>query len=196
MLLGRKAGYVYYEADCFMQHLNPYVSTDVDEPTLAMMSQKFLSGVPQQRIDAVGDGVSEFIKMGDGKEYDMEKLCAYYYAMADDVAKEQKRIGGDFVIAQAVPTRKLRDIIRTRLGSNLIFIVLHMTKEDQMDRIKTRHGDEESMTALLAKMYDIYEPATEDEPNAIHVLVTKEMSRDDVADKIIKLVKNYFYCYH
>merc|ERR1711981_683732 len=86
MLLGRKAGYVYYEADCFMQHLNPYVSTDVDEPTLAMMSQKFLSGVPQQRIDAVGDGVSEFIKMGDGKEYDMEKLCAYYYAMADDVA--------------------------------------------------------------------------------------------------------------
>merc|ERR1719189_1178360 len=50
MLLGRKAGYVYYEADAFMQHLNPYVSTDVEEPTLAMMTQNFLKGVPQEGL--------------------------------------------------------------------------------------------------------------------------------------------------
>merc|ERR1719384_2114017 len=55
MLLGKNAGYVYYEADSFMNNMNPYVSTDVDEPTLAMMSQKFLKGVPQERIDIVAE---------------------------------------------------------------------------------------------------------------------------------------------
>jgi gluconate kinase len=196
LLMSRKENYVYYEADCFMNHLNPYVPTDVDEPTLAMMSQKFLRGVPQQRIDDVSDGVCHFFAMGDGKEYDVQKLCAYYSAMAEDVGKEQKRIGGDFVVAQAVPTRALRDHIRTKLGSNLIFVVLHMSREDQMNRIKARHGDEESLTDLLTKLYNHYEPATEDEPNAIHVLITKDMSKDDVVSKILKLVKNYFYCFH
>jgi len=173
-----------------MNHLNPYVPTDVDEPTLAMMSQNFLQGVPQKRIDDVADGVCHFFAMGDGKDYDLEKLCAFYSAMSEDVANEQKRIGGDFVVAQAVPTRALRDHIRKKLGPNLIFLVLHMSREDQMDRIKTRHGDEESMSEMLTKLYDKYEPATEDEPNAIHVLITKEMSRDDVVEKILKLVNN------
>lgn len=96
---------MYFEADCFMNHLNPYVPTDVDEPTLAMMSQNFLSGVPQERIDIVADGYNNFMAMGDGQEYNYEKLSKFYTAMAENVAAEQKRIGGDFVVAQAVPTR-------------------------------------------------------------------------------------------
>merc|ERR1719411_2559305 len=53
LMLSKKSDYVYYEADCFMNHLNPYVPTDVDEPTLAMFTQKFLKGVPQERLDVV-----------------------------------------------------------------------------------------------------------------------------------------------
>ena len=40
MLLGRNHGYVYYEADCFGMFANPFVDPNVDEPTLAIMSQK------------------------------------------------------------------------------------------------------------------------------------------------------------
>ena len=58
-----------------------------------------------------------------------------------------------------------------------------MSKEDQAARIKARHGDEKSFVDLLSNIYDKYEPASEDEPNAIHVLVDKDMSRDDVADR-------------
>jgi hypothetical protein len=39
-LMGRDAGYVYYEADCAMGFLNPFVPTDVDNPTLAAFQQK------------------------------------------------------------------------------------------------------------------------------------------------------------
>ena len=38
-LMGRDAGYVYYEADCAMGFLNPFIPTDVDNPTLAAFKQ-------------------------------------------------------------------------------------------------------------------------------------------------------------
>ena len=191
LLLSKKAGYVYYEADAFMGHMNPYVPTDVKEPSIAMCAQKFLKGVPQHRLDTVASGMPEFMGLLDGKEYDFEKLCKLYSLMSEDIAKEQRRIGGDWAVAHAVPTRKFRDHIRKQLGTNLIFIVLHMTKEDQIARIKGRHGNEETFVNMLTKSYDIFEPADEDEPNCIPLVITKDMTRDDVVDKIIRLVKDY-----
>jgi len=191
MLLGRKAGYVYYEADAFIGHTNPYVSTDVEEPTLAMMSQNFLKGVPQERIDAIADGEHDMLAMMEGKEYDFDSATNWYTFMCKDIAREQKRIGGDFAVAQAVPTRKLRDHIRKELGPNLIFVVMHMNKEDQYERVKARHGDEDSIVEMLAKIHEVFEPAGDDEQNAIHLLVTKDMTRDDVVDKVIRLVNDY-----
>ena len=191
-LMGKQAGWVYYEADCFINHLNPYIPPDALEPTLAMMSQNFLKGVPQQRIDDVAEAVGDFMAFIEGKEYNFENVCRFYSAMSVDIANEQKRIGGDFVVAQAVPTRAFRDHIRTILPPNLIFGVIHMSKEDQMARIKERHGDaDKTVTDMLTKMYDLYEPAAEDEPNAIHLLVTKDMNRDDVVAKILQMMKNY-----
>ena len=39
-LLGRHDDYVYYEADSMASFLNPFVPTDVDNPTFAAFSQK------------------------------------------------------------------------------------------------------------------------------------------------------------
>ena len=39
-LLARSEGYVYYEADCFGMFVNPFVDPNVEEPTLAMGSQR------------------------------------------------------------------------------------------------------------------------------------------------------------
>ena len=41
-LMGRDAGYVYYEADCTASFLNPFIPTDVDNPTTAAFKQKAL----------------------------------------------------------------------------------------------------------------------------------------------------------
>ena len=191
LLLGRKAGYVYYEADAFINHLNPFIPIDVDEPTLATFKQRCLKGVPQHRIDAVANAFLHFLAMIGGKEYDDEVLKTFYSLMAADIDVNQKRIGGNWAVAQAVPTRAFRDHIRSQLGPNLIFVVLHMDKEDQIERLRARHGDDETFVELLSTTYNLYEPATDDEPNSIHVLLTNDMTRDDVADKILQMVKNY-----
>ena len=39
-ILSRNHGYVYYEADCFGMFVNPFVDPNVDEPTLAIATQK------------------------------------------------------------------------------------------------------------------------------------------------------------
>ena len=174
-----------------MAHLNPFVPPDADEPTVACFSQKFLMGVPQERIDAVAEGMGQFQKLIDGQDYDTEKVTEFYSAMCKDIAMQRKKIGGDWVVAHAVPTRKFRDHFRAKLGPDLLFIVLNMTKEDQMGRIKNRHGDEALMNDMLVKAHDIYEAAAKDEPNTIDVWVTKDMSRDDVVDKILDMVKKY-----
>ena len=41
-LMGKDAGYVYYEADCYSCFLNPFVPTDVDNPAVAALKQKAL----------------------------------------------------------------------------------------------------------------------------------------------------------
>ena len=193
LLLAKKANYVYFEADAFMNHLNPYVPTDVDEPTLATLKQPFLKGVPQDRIDVVAESMNNIAAMCKGQEYDFDVSAKFYSLLSADIAREHKRIGGDFAIAQAVPSRKLRDHIRKELGTNLIFAVLHMNKEDQMARIKARHGDyvDENASDAIKRTYDIFEPAAEDEPNTIHILITKDMSREQVMEKILRLLNEH-----
>ena len=179
--------------DCFFSHLNPYIPPEAKEPTLASLKQNFLKGVSQERIDATSYAETEFMTMLDGGEYDMEKICRCYSAMAKDILSERKRLGGDWAIAQAVPSRVLRDHLRNELGPDLVFVVLHMTKEDQEARVKRRHGDNEEgkgLNDMLTKAFEFYEPATDDEPNALDVRVTPDMTADDVVDKILYMLKS------
>ena len=37
-------GYVYYEGDCFHGMRNPYIPADADNPSVAQIFQKFLTG--------------------------------------------------------------------------------------------------------------------------------------------------------
>ena len=41
-LMSREAGFVYLEADCMMNNINPFVPPDVENPTLAGFQQKAL----------------------------------------------------------------------------------------------------------------------------------------------------------
>ena len=50
---------------------------------------------------------------------------------------EKKRIGGDWVVAQAVPTRKLRDVIRKNFGDDKVFFfLLRVEKEVTLERFR------------------------------------------------------------
>ena len=51
--------------------------------------------------------------------------------MAKDIKVQKEHLGGDFVIAQAITSRDMRDHIRTILP-DCIFIILSMTEETQV----------------------------------------------------------------
>ena len=44
---------------------------------------------------------------------------------------------------------------------------------------------------MLTKLYDVYETAGEDEPNAVTVVIPKDMTRDEVVENILKTVEQY-----
>jgi len=191
-LLSKMAGFVYYEADCFMNGSNPYLPPDSKEPTVDAIKQKSLKGIPQERLDAVAGGMKDFLSLIEGEDYDLKPIENFYSAMCKDIVKERKRMGGDWVVAQAVPFRSLRDMMKQQLGPDLVFIVLNMSKEDQEMRVKMRHGEDENaeeLTKKMTKMFSVYEPVADDEKNAINVHVTKEMTRQEVAQNIHKLIK-------
>ena len=61
-----------------------------------------------------------------------------------------------------------------------------------MKRLAGRHGDGqgEEFTGYLTKMFEIYEPAENDEENAYNVKVTEDMTPDDVIQKVLEIVQN------
>ena len=144
------------------------------------------------RIDAVaecGNAISgEFKYMLEGEQFDFNKVARFYSEMCKDILKERKRMGGDFVIAHAVPTRALRDHIRKELDCDITFVVKNMSRKDQLTRIKGKQGFQKSLTEMFLKAYNVYEHAQDDEPNTIDLLVTNDMTPNDVADKIITML--------
>ena len=91
--------------------------------------------------------------MAEGKEFIPEKLAPFYHEMCKDILAEKKRIGGRWAVAQAVPTRQLRDQIRKDLGSQCIFITLSLSAETNRKRVEARHseGDETFKKMIIGK---------------------------------------------
>ena len=99
--MSKKEGYVYYEADFFLNNLNPYLPFDAGEPGTQDLKKNFLKGIQQERIDAVHSGTMHLIEMLQGNEYNAEKVIKLYSLMCKDITRERNRVGGDWVIAHA-----------------------------------------------------------------------------------------------
>ena len=133
-----------------------------------------------------------FKEMMAGKFDNLEvALQPMYENMAKSVKKQKERLGGNMAIAQAVFTRSQRDSLRKLVGPDLVFIVLNMSKECQIKRVKGRHGDTlgDQFMNILIKYAELCEPAEYDEENAYNVMITDDMNRDDVLQKIIEIVQ-------
>ena len=46
------------------------------------------------------------------------------------------------------------------------------------------------MAEMMAKFYDLYEPAGDDEKNAYNISINEDMSVDDVLQEALKIVEN------
>jgi len=191
-LLARNQGFSYYEADCTGALTNPFTDIHVDNPSLASFEGKPLKGVPRDLAVNLLKAAEEFSRLFTGKvsKEDMSKTAKpYYKAMADDIARQKKRLGGTFAVAHAVATRSSRDDLRKWMGPELIFVVLNMTKDCQLERLQGRHGD--SAGDVLTTMHALYEPAGEDEENSVNVTIEKGMSKDEVMNTVLDKIKPY-----
>merc|ERR1712012_505839 len=101
---------------------------------------------------------------------------------------EKQKIGGDWAVAQAIPTRKIRDVIKKEC--NATFIVLTMSKKYQKQRLSGRHSKGSKIVGFLAALHKSYESVQPDEKDAYEVFITPEMSADDVVDKVLDLINH------
>ena len=149
-MLGRDHGYVYYEADCFASMKNPYIDLDVENPSMASAKQKNLKGPgAEARLEILGKTTDMWLDIFSGKEFDREIMRMYYAAMAEDIGREKKRIGGDFAVAHVILTKEIRDKMREWLGPDLIFVELEMSQEDRRARVMDRHMGEAHAADLM-----------------------------------------------
>ena len=184
-ILARSHGYVYYEADCFAAMKNPYVPLDVDNPSLAQLTQKSLKGPGMEERRKVTQSVQNiWADLMTGKDYDQEMFSKYYQVLAGDIKEEKKRIGGDWAIAHVLLTRELRNSMREWLGQDLIIVILTMSSEDRRERILLRHEGSTEAADMMDFFEKIMEPIGEDEPNTIEVKVNSAMTREEVVAKI------------
>ena len=96
---------------------------------------------------------------GDNERLISDEVLPLYTHLAEAVGLQKRRIGGNFVIAEAVPTRKMRDHIKKTLP-DCIFVTLTLSKEVQDKRCKSRHGDgegAEEILKMLTGLFELYE---------------------------------------
>ena len=165
-LLSREHGYVYYEGDCFFGLRNPYIPPDVENPSMAQTKQrKFVGEGVKERRAICEKAVKQWEARMEGKEVDNVALEAMYREMCKDIARERARLGGDWAIAVVLDSRSIRDFVRSRpqsppplittalsrsqLGPELEIVVLEMTLEEQMERIRGRHEGSENAVDMM-----------------------------------------------
>ena len=96
--------------------------------------------------------------------------------MSECIQYERNRIGGDWVIAHAVPSRTMRNVIQKVLGTDLIFIILSLEKETTLQRLRKRHGGEDfssEVTEMCIRLESCYELKGKDEMNTFLLFVVQ-----------------------
>ena len=99
-------------------------------------------------------------------------------------------MGGNFVVAKCIGSREERNHIRSMLP-DCIFIVLSMTKESQMKRLLSRHGEDESgkgIIKLLNHIHKYCEPPEQDEENTYNIDITEDMTPRDVMNIALEIL--------
>ena len=159
-LLSKDHCFVFYETDCFFGLRNPYIPTGTDNPSLGITKQRKLVGEGAElRRELAGDRRTQFGKAmkarQPGELVDLSGMEGGYRALCEDVARERRRIGGDWAVAGVLFNRQIRDFVRwlsltvpsgllpvsrSQFGPELQIVVLDMAVEDQMERLRGRHG--------------------------------------------------------
>jgi len=126
-----------------------------------------------------------------GDKFETKDVEMAFRELCTEIKRERARLGGDWVIALSVPTKQMRNVMKDELGSELVFVCLDMSIEEQVKRLTKRHGNDDGAQQIKKRLENVSkmcEPVGKEEDNVFNVLVTSDMNREDVAKKVLKLV--------
>ena len=191
-LLSKNSDFVYYEADCTLACLNPFVPNDVKNPTEAAFTQKPVKGYSRKFIKASKERkkISEALHKGQ-LDVDFTPMYPFYTLIAEYINYQHERIGGNFAVAHAVTSRAIRDVIR-KVIPDCIFVILSLTEETQLKRVIQRHGEDnaDSLVEWFSKIFALYEGPGENEQNTFNIDITDEMTPEDVQAKVLEVLSD------
>jgi len=195
-ILQEKEGFVNYEGDCFLMGYNPYVGAAPKGPSY--FGTRSLSGISQERKD-VSKGATKGYMEGvlKGKPVDPKIWEDFYNLLCEDIMKERAKLGGKWVVNQAVYSKAAREFIRQKLGDDLTMVVLVSGEENlQMERLSNRAlgAGEVSKEArkesekTMRRFTGGGDEVEDDEPKTFAVKVTKTMTPEEVAKMVLNTI--------
>ena len=200
-LLQEKEGFVNYEGDCFIMGYNPYVGAAPKGPSY--FGTRPLTGITQERKDVCKLAMNEGYMNGvlKGKAVDPKIWSDFYTLLCEDILKERAKLGGRWVVNQAVYSKVAREVIREKLGDDLTMVVLVSDDQTlQTERLAKRALGEGNTTQEARKESEESmkrrtgggDAVEDDEPNTYAVKVTKAMTPEDVVEIVLSLVRKRF----
>ena len=93
-----------------MIHLKREIRFLISAETKSIQAN-FFQGLSKEHYEDLSKGMREFEKLSSGNVNDVnwEKLKPIYGRIAEDIGFQKKRIGGNFVVANAVTSREMRN---------------------------------------------------------------------------------------
>jgi len=185
-ILSKEHGFVYYEGDCFFGLRNPYIPPDVENPSIATRMQRKLVGAGAGERKKMTEAMQgDWMAMLKGEAWDKATLEEGMQEMYRDIARERTRLGGDWAIAGVILTSRMRQIARRELGEDLEIKMLEMAVEEQEERVRTRHEGSQHAVDIMRAIYDLVEPALDDEEQTTRIKVSREMTPQEVVAQIL-----------
>ena len=183
-LIAKKDSWVFYEGDGFVLGFNPYVFLNESQVNARSEKPALIGPGMSFREEAKWQWLINMDQLAKNQTVDRSPTDQFLNLMAQDIKRERERVGGDWIIAFAMPKRLDRDIFRKIIGEDLIFVVLDISLDLVKERLAGRGEGEDE----LAKVHHYYEPAAEDEPNTIGFKVVENRSKQENADAVLDLI--------
>jgi len=184
-------GFVYYEGDCFICNTNPFIEPSKGKPVNVLFHQKELHGISKERIKITEEASVAYMewinKTATGEYFDLdnnEAIKQVFTLMCEDIDVQKRRIGGDWAVCHAVASKSHRDLIRSKLGPDLVFVLLEMDEELCLERLKDRKNFE-GFVERWENIGNAFQSAAENEEKIIVVKLTQDMTPIDVVEKIL-----------
>ena len=117
---------------------------------------------------------------------DNDKLVTMYSSLCQNIKNERARLGAEnWVVACGIPTKKLRDFVRSNLDQvDLSFIILDIPKDLLQERLLSRQDGFFYRSTMYAKADHATELSGPDEPDCLNIHVTKSMTDDEIYTKV------------